>query len=102
MNSVTAAGTQIGNARASRAVYISQKQFVLLKSLLKSFPHMSDFKSAEQRMFSALSIFTRVDLLAVIPTGGGKSLLFMFESIQARSLGQKILIIVPTRSLQDS
>lgn len=94
------AGREIIDANKSSAVCVTREQLVSLDSLLKRLTNLADFKNPEQRMCSAFSLFTSVDLLAIIPTGGGKSLVFILEALRGRGLGQKSVIIVPTKSLQ--
>ena len=52
---------------------LKQEDFTRAKALLLSATGFSDFKSQEQRISVALSCFTNIDLLSIIPTGGGKS-----------------------------
>lgn len=75
--------------------------FMKVKALMTSATGFTEFKSQEQRLCLALSCFCNVDILGIIPTGGGKSLIFFLYAVMRRSKHQKTLVIVPTKSLQN-
>lgn len=81
-------------------IFIDRSQYLQMETLLETCLNLTGFKSSEQRWCSALCLFTEVDLLTIIPTGGGKSLIFILEALWQRRSGNKTLVIVPTKSLQ--
>jgi hypothetical protein len=57
----------------------------------------TNYLSAEQRLGCELAVFTAADLIVVLPTGGGKSLIFTLYALKHGFA----LLIVPTKALQD-
>lgn len=79
---------------------ITKEEFIRVKALLTSTTGFDQFKSHEQRLSVALSCFSSVDLLSIIPTGGGKSLIFVLYALLMKRNGGKCVVIIPTKSLQ--
>ncbi|NBV83685.1 DEAD/DEAH box helicase, partial [bacterium] len=60
----------------------------------------SSFKSAAQRMATLTCIKTNFDVISVIPTGGGKSLIYFLHAIESRHNDLISLVVVPTVGLR--
>ena len=83
-----------------------QKQFVTIKQSSDTLDSLKllyrdanvTFKSSEQRAAAENVLHTNSDILAILPTGCGKSLLFFLYSFKYSTLTN--IVIVPTLSLQ--
>ena len=80
--------------------FLKRDELVKTRILLETLTGFSEFKSHEQRLSIALSCFSQADCLSIIPTGGGKSLIFFLYASLIRRESGKTLVIVPTKSLQ--
>ena len=75
-----------------------------LNALLRlHFPHYPDptFKSPQQEQAVRLSVERQRSFVAVLPTGGGKSLTYTLPSFNPKEEGYRSYIIVPSRALLD-
>jgi superfamily II DNA/RNA helicase len=79
---------------------VSYVQSRTLLQQLISLTRFQSFKSEPQRYACELAILTKQNLIVVLPTGGGKSLVFSFYALKMQSRFLT-LIIVPTNALKD-
>ena len=73
----------------------SEDSLAILKRFFRN--QLAEFASNEQHHAVNHVLHTNDNLLIVLPTGGGKSLLFLLESFSKS--GQSTLVVVPTKSL---
>jgi hypothetical protein len=69
--------------------------------LRRHFPHYPDptFKSPQQKQAVRLSVERQQNFVAVLPTGGGKSLTYTLPTFNPKEEGYRSYIIVPSRAL---
>ena len=67
--------------------YVTKDDFLKVQTLLHTSTRHLSFKSHEQRLSIALSCFSECDILSVIPTGGGKTLVFFLYAVLRRREG---------------
>lgn len=72
-----------------------------LNIILRKRSQYDEFKSSVQRFSTGYSLFTDIDHISVIPTGGGKSLIFFLYAVEAKTRGLMTVVIVPTNSLKN-